>query len=233
VPKTHTTQANDDERRPANANHDERRPAQANDDKRRPTQANDDKRRPTQANDDEQRPTQAYDGPRQPTTSGTRDADASRVPGMFFFWFFFFFQLHKLLLYLGAKNSHNAGQRRRTKANTGLRRPTTVNAGQHRPTTANEGQRRPTTANDGERRPTQAPQVPKHAYDCSYACFFLFCIFFGCGNACTIARTRVSYLSFIYLASENPPGLETRVRLLVRMFLLFSCPFGLMFLIFL
>jgi len=181
VPKTHTTQANDDERRPANANHDERRPAhanhderrpeQANHDERRPAQANDDKRRPTQANDDEQRPTQAYDGPRQPTTSGTRDADASRVPGMFFFGFFFF----SIALMIIVPRCQKLTQRR----------PTTTNEGQHRPTTANDGERRPTQAHDSQRRPTQAHDSQRRWTQ----------------------------------ANTGTPGPETRVRLLVRVFL--------------
>ena len=61
------------------------------------------------------------------------------------------------------------------KANVGPRQPTKAHEGQHRPTVTNS-QCRPTTANDGRYPDPMHPHIP--------------------GNACTITRTRVSYIFY-------------------------------------
>ena len=83
--------------------------------------------------------------------------------------------------------------------------------------------------------PPLTPQALKHTYEQSYVCFFFFYLFFGIGNACTIARTRVSCLIFIIQLRKRVYEqsytrffihfyyltAETRVRAIVHAFLMF------------
>jgi hypothetical protein len=79
-------------------------------------------------------------------------------------------------------------------------------------------------------QPFQAPQVPKHAYKQSYACFLYIYFFFGFDNvlfvffffffspprnACTSHRTCVSYFFSFFFFSP----LRTRVQAIVHVFL--------------
>ena len=111
------------------------------------------------------------------------------------------------------------GQQRPLQANTSSRSLRQVNTGSQRPTTANAGPQKPTKSNAAKYQqeardvsrhvssryvfsmfdsrapatPFRHPQVPKCAYDCSYARFlcFLFLIshffFYSTRDACTIA----------------------------------------------